>query len=290
MIQKRDLEQPAVIFLHIPKTAGTTLHRIIERQYRQREIFTIGGISHESIEQFRSMSEERRAKYRMIKGHLGFGFHEFVPGPSAYFTILRNPIERVISFFYWVRRTPHHYLYDFMISKDIGLKEYLESGANVMLDNAQVRMVSGVWYNIGFGECTEETLEIAKRNLREECAVVGLTERFDETLILLKRAFGWRNLHYARQNVTASRPRKDQLAPETLDAVVKVNRLDLALYQYATALFEEEIEAQGPAFAEELKAFQAANRWKSPFYYVFWEIRKRSLRVFVRNWINRLFG
>jgi hypothetical protein len=30
-----------VIFLHVPKTAGTTLHKIIERQYRPENTLTM---------------------------------------------------------------------------------------------------------------------------------------------------------------------------------------------------------------------------------------------------------
>lgn len=284
------MAEQTVIFLHIPKTAGTTLHKIIERQYRSKNTFTIGRISHVSIEEFKNLSAARRAEIRMIKGHLDFGLHEYVPGPSTYFAILREPIERVVSFFYWIRRTPHHYLYESMISQDTNLKEYLESRSNIMLDNAQTRMLSGVWYDLGFGECTAEVLETAKRNLREHFAVVGLTEKFDETLMLLKRAFGWQNLYYARQNVTARRPRKDELTPDTLDLIVEANRLDIELYQYATTLFEEQIRQQGASFVKELEEFQSTNRLVSPLLYVYWTIRQWSLRVFLRQWIRRLAG
>lgn len=282
-----NLNDRTVIFVHIPKTAGTTLHRIIERQYPRNRIFTIGRLSHESIDEFKSMSEARRAQFRVLKGHMGFGLHAYIPGPSAYFTVLREPVERVISFFYWVRRTPHHYLYDFVTSEDVGLREYLQSRANIMLDNAQVRMLSGVWYDLGFGDCITDTLETAKRHLRDRFTVVGLTERFDETLILLKSAFGWRNPYYARQNVTAQRPTRNELPPGTLDAILQTHQLDIQLYQYATELFADQIHQQGPAFAEELKRFQSANRLLSPFMQVYWQIKKRSLRVFVRKWINR---
>jgi hypothetical protein len=279
--------EQAVIFLHVPKTAGTTLHRIIERQYRPEQVYSFGPLAHESINEFQNMSEARRAEIRMLKGHMGFGLHEYLPGPSTYFTVLREPIERVISYYYFVRRTPQHYLYDFISSDDKSLKGFIESRINIMLDNAQTRMISGVWYELGFGECTEAVLEAAKRNLRENFTVVGLTEKFDETLLLLKRAFGWQSLFYARQNVTANRPVKDALSPATLEAVVKFNRLDIELYQYGTTLFQEQVRQQGPSFAREVERFQRANRWLSPLISAYWEIRKRSVRVFVRKWIQR---
>lgn len=43
-----------------------------------------------------------------------------------------------------------------------------------------------------YGQCSPEMLESAKKNL-QDFAAVGLTERYNETLILLKRAFNWHN-------------------------------------------------------------------------------------------------
>ena len=43
-------------------------------------------------------------------------------------------------------------------------------------------------------------LELAKRNL-DDFLLVGLTERFDESFIMLRRALGWRLPMYAARNV-----------------------------------------------------------------------------------------
>jgi hypothetical protein len=284
--------EQTVIFLHIPKTAGTTLHRIIERHYPPEHVFSLGPMAQESIREFKNLSEARRAEIRMLKGHMGFGLHEFVPGPSTYFTLLREPIDRVISFYYFVCRTHQHYLYDFVQSGHIGLKDFVESHATFMVDNAQTRMLSGVWLEVGFGECTKETLEQAKRNLRESFTVVSLTEKFDETLVLLRRAFGWEKLFYTRQNVTANRPQKSDLSSDTLDTLADVNQLDIELYQYATELFEEQVRQQGLSFVEEVKAFQLANHLNNPsdnlLVKAYWEMRKYSVRALIRKWTQRI--
>ena len=41
----REMDRQALIFLHIPKTAGTTLNRIIEWQYSPLSIFTLDSVS-----------------------------------------------------------------------------------------------------------------------------------------------------------------------------------------------------------------------------------------------------
>lgn len=194
----------------------------------------------------------------------------------------------MISYYYFIRRTTDHYLNDFVLSEATTLEEFVESRAHINIDNAQTRMLSGKWFEPGFGECTEDILEMARENLQAHFAVVGLTERYDETLLLLKKAFGWRNVFYARQNVTARRPRQAELPPTTLDLIAQHNQLDRELYRYAVTLFEESVRQQGPSFAREVERYQAANRLASPFIHAYYELRKRSARVWLRNQLERI--
>ena len=57
-----------------------------------------------------------------------------------------------------------------------------------------------------FGEVTDEMLEQAKHNLREELVFFGLTERFDESLVLAKRRLGFRSILYRSPGTEAIAP------------------------------------------------------------------------------------
>ena len=107
-------------------------------------------------------------------------------------------------------RNPRHFHYNEIVSQKMSLKDYVSSGISVELNNGQTRLLSGVEEVgapvIGYGECPAEILEIAKENLAVHFAVVGITERFDETLILLKTALNWNSIFYSRANVTRNRP------------------------------------------------------------------------------------
>lgn len=276
-----------VIFLHIHKAAGTTLHRIVERQYDPAQVWSFDE-SH-NFDDFQRLSEIQRAGIRMLKGHMIFGMHEWMPGESTYFTLLREPIERAISFYYWIRRNPHHHHYDLITSEDLSLEEYLETGQANMMDNGQTRMLAGVLqYEFPFGECTEELLEAAKFNLTESFSVVGLVERFDETLLLLKRAFGWNDVYYAQQNVTRNRPGRGDLPQATLELLAEQNGLDLQLYGYAKELFGERVRQQGPLFPLEVKWFQWRHLGTDRLTQARQELRRHSVRMWLRGWIWRL--
>jgi hypothetical protein len=71
-----------VIFVHTPKTAGTTLYRILERNYSQKNIYTVWKDG--TIDEFKQLDAERKAQIRLLRGHAGYGMHAYLPGPCAY--------------------------------------------------------------------------------------------------------------------------------------------------------------------------------------------------------------
>jgi hypothetical protein len=88
-------------------------------------------------------------------------------------------------------------------------------------------------------------LDLAKRNLREYFSVVGLMERFNERLILLKRTFGWRAILYRKRNVGLNPPDTASVDEQTLKAIKDANRLDIELYDYEGVLFREQLRDRG---------------------------------------------
>lgn len=253
--------QQALIFIHIPKSGGMTLQRILEKQYTSDTIFTINSKTfHESIKQFKHLPEPQRRSIRLLKGHMFFGLHEFLPMPCRYITILRNPIERIISHYYYVIQNPTHYLYQDVISQNMNLGDYVRSGLSPELDNCQTRLLSGVQEPIEVGQCSFELLETAKTNLKSHFAVVGILERFDETLILLKRIFRWRIPFYIQRNKTQKPPSYKTISPEIVEMIVKKNQLDIELYQYGEKLFEELILQQDQSFKMEVLVFSTSNK------------------------------
>jgi hypothetical protein len=271
------------IFLHVPKAGGTTLQTIIERHYRPSETFFAGTLVQDALESLRKTDTEVRERIRLATGHIPYGLHDDLPGRHSYFTVLREPIDRVVSFYYFVRQNDAHYLHDFASTVDLGLAGFMRSGASVMLDNAQTRLISGVWSQVPYGELSPDALELAKRRLRDRFDVVGLAERFDETLLILGRRYGWKHLYYRRQNVTARRPQVDALDPEQRRAVAEHNRLDQQLYQYAQELFERQVRREGPGFARRLRRFRRMNRSIGPAYSLGWRALLKARRVVGRE-------
>ena len=251
--------QKLVIFIHLPKTAGSTFARIIERKYGAGSILDL----YASMlgEELSAIPPAQLAHLRVVMGHLYFGAHIFLSRPSTYITMLRDPVDRVISHYYFVRRFPSHYLYD--SARKMSLKEYVESCNRQEPNNDQTRLLAGKRDMSSFGLCSDEMLDTAKGNLAKYFAVVGITEEFDRSLILMKRILGWRNPFYINQNVSQHRPRKEGIPLETLRVIQVYNELDIELYRFAKDLFQEQIRSQGPSFMSELHRFKKLNSFYS---------------------------
>ena len=252
-------EDPTVIFLHIGKTAGTTMRQVLRRSFRASDIMVVrvrGRSREETLERFATLPLATRARPRLIMGHTVFGLHEYVPRPSTYISMVRNPKDLVISQYRYVLRTQNHRHHEVVNSEHMSIEEYIRSGISIEIDNSQTRAIAGDRAT-PYGECSGAMLEQAKRNIESSFTVVGLTERFDESLILLQHAFGWSHLNYVRANVS---PNRDpvELTSSTIALIEEHNRFDEELYRYVTERFDEEI-ARTPSFEDDLAAFERAN-------------------------------
>lgn len=241
----------ALIFLHIPKTAGTTLNRIIEWQYDPRLIYTVDPYQiRATASRLKTLSEARRRRLRVVRGHLLYGIHECLPQGGTYITMLRDPVKRVLSSYQFILRRPLHPLHRKLKAKGIGVEEFLKFTAN--RQNLQTKMLAGVPY---VGPCDEQTLARAKEHATKSFRVVGISERFHESLLLIASSFGWDIPYYENRKVSKNRPAVD---PATVELIRQHNPYDLELYEFGRQRFEEDMVRNADAIARTAAALKAA--------------------------------
>ena len=251
-------DKEAVIFLHLPKTAGTTLNRLIEWEYPLSEIYSVDPVFFEwSAARLHKLSPERLRRTRMFKGHMVFGLHKVLPQPATYITVLRDPVDRVISAYYFMRSYKLHPLYWKLRLQNYTLDDFVRRSRR---DNVQSKIIAGAVYE---EPCTREIVERAKYNLRHHFGVVGLSARLEESLALMKLRFGWKLSSYSSFNVTRSRPKKRDLPEATLDLIHQKNAFDIELYECAQEVFESAVRANADEvkrIAGELEASRARSQ------------------------------
>ena len=228
------MDREALIFLHLPKTAGTTLNRIIDWQYNPLSIFTIDPYRiRATAERFKTFPEQRRRRLRVVRGHLLYGIHEFLPQGATYITMLREPVARLLSSYYFILRRPLHPLHRKMKTGRLGVEDLIR--LTPQRQNLQCRFIAGIGTA---GVCDERVLDLAKENLAHSFRVVGLCERFQESLLLMMTSFGWKVPFYENRKVSKIRPTAE---PGVIDMIRDHNRLDVELYEFAKKLFEENL-------------------------------------------------
>lgn len=266
-----------LIFLHMPKTGGTTMHAILKRQYRVENTFRTNPEQHwESLRMFREFSDEAKAKIELITGHMRFGIHEYINRPSYYLSFLRDPVQRVISYYYYILGYQNHYLHQKIKSGNMSLEDVLESGVSREFNNFQIRRISGQ-DRVDYGCCSNEMLDMAIRNIDQYFPVVGLTEKFDESLILMSNYCRWKFPYYTRLNVGKNKPPKHDITDKVIESIKQFNDLDIKLYNYASQKLQEQVTELGTAFAAQMKMFRIMNY----SYELFHSLRHRSRQFIV---------
>ena len=244
------MDRQTLIFLHIPKTAGTTLNRIIEWQYSPFDIFTIDPYRIRATpERLERLPEDRRRRLRMVRGHMFYGVHKCLPQAATYFTMLRDPVARVLSAYYFVLRRPLNPLYRKVKKERLGIEDYVRLFPE--RHNLQCRLIAGVKDT----PITDERLiDTAKGNLANSFSVVGISEQFEESLILMATTFDWQIPFYKNCKVSRGRP---QIDSATKDMIRDYNRLDVELYEFGKELFAKSMQKNEARIRERLAELRA---------------------------------
>jgi hypothetical protein len=167
--------------------------------------------------------------------------------------MLRNPVERIISLYHFLRCRPDMSWYDQL--RDVSLRGFVDDMNACGCHNGQVRRISGIAPD---APLTVDTLERVKENLTAHFPIIGMTERLNETLLLLAERYGWdwRDLLYSRRNVGKYKRSRKEVPPDVIALIRKRNQLDLALYQFARQQIEQAVQEQGAPFQDQLRAFE----------------------------------
>jgi hypothetical protein len=207
-----------------------------------------------------------------------FGLHKILPQSATYFAVFRDPIDRVLSAFYFMRSYVLHPNYWRFKRNNWGLEDFVRNSPR---DNVQTKIVAGAPYE---EPCTAEIFERARQNLHQHFSVVGLSERFEESLALMKLRYSWTLGSYRSFNVTRARPKKRDLPQATLDLIAEKNSFDIALYAEATRMFEEDIGNHAEEISSIRQALENA-RIRDPLNAKFF-----ALQAAAKKAINRAYS
>lgn len=218
-----------ICFMHLSKSGGSTIRYLLDIQYGSGQIYRINGWR--DIEDYQNLSLQQRAEFDVVAGHFGMEFYQQFERKHLLFTMLRHPVDRILSHYLYVRRMPAHEHHE--MTQDMSLIDYALSGHDKDIDNGYVRQLSGVDFEIG--QCEEAHLEAARNNFMKHIYTYGFTEQFDSSVERFASAFGWDSSlidHSTRLN-EAPVETKQTVTPYQYRKISEQNAYDVALYEWA---------------------------------------------------------
>lgn len=249
-------------FVHIEKTAGTTLNTILRRSLGTRHCDIRLPLAkrrgdrrdHRVVVEAADLHRVRRL-YRSMRGIAGHNVKPFGDLRRAYpeiqfFTLLRDPLARFRSHF--LNRAPGH--------TEDAFNEWI---AAEWVHNWQTKMIAG-----------EPNAQKAIDLISKDFGFVGLTERFDESLLLLRDWLGEPSLRidYRPVNCISDKRRPRDVARENSDmsylkssrAIERMqaaNAADQQVYDFVTTeVYPRQVAAYRGDLETDLKWFQLQNR------------------------------
>ncbi len=254
-------ERPVLIFQHLPKTGGTSLAEFLKSKHGRENYYEIGNdptlAPGTSLNQFIALPRAKRDRFDLVLGHFPYGLHKFLSRPCVYVTLLRNPLERLLSMYYQLLRD-HSRSHEF-IARNHTVEEYIQDLNTLRSGFLSAEMLfsdmvlGGLFGRQGHKRKVEwiyalhpQDTQIIKRRLSNEFMLVGLTERLDDFLFLLCRRMGWRPSALGYVNKTPGRPPAEQeLSPDQFGRANEMLSAEWELYSHAEKLFQEQWKELG---------------------------------------------
>ncbi|XP_047490492.1 galactose-3-O-sulfotransferase 4-like [Penaeus chinensis] len=236
----------SVYFLKVPKCASTTSF----------QIFVTYGIMHSltfalppkpglvPISPSILPPEYHRSpdgRYNMAVCHTQFnkeGARQVVEESAKYVAFVREPASRFESAWYYgnYERKFHTNLTNFIKASTYSRKQ--KTFLNRIANYFGVKDPSD--------RITEREMDDKAKELQQSFDLVMITERFDESLVLLKHLMCWEteDVAYVRAKVRQPEHRR-RLTKAEKDKLRRINRQDVFLYKFFSKIFEEKVKAFG---------------------------------------------
>ena len=233
-------EPQRYFFMHIPKTAGMSLyHRLVH--YHADSLYPLPfdrgrPAAAMDVDYLASRFHLFRHQIRVVTGHFPLCIEEMLGVPFTTFTLLRDPVERTLSFLRHRKQRTERFR-DASL-EDVYCDPYLLHG---MIHNYMVKVLSMTVSEMRAGVATMVAydvarLERAKENLEHRIAIFGLQESFDDLCEQLASHFDW-DLG-GTTSMFENRTDPLNVSDEFRARIADDNALDVELFAFANELLD----------------------------------------------------
>lgn len=222
-----------ILFLHLPKTAGTALR-----------ILFVKHLGEQNVSKPLSMRlDEALIRYADLDAICGHFFPEqgqSLPEGRISITVLRDPIDRFLSYFYFRKFDAQNSAVDQRV-RDMSIDQFVDELANGGADIDDLNLQTTMLYPFGTaslaGLSWPERVAAAQRAL-DQIDYVGIHGEIDDLVCMISARMGWpTDASLDRINVTTQRIAPDQLTASTRTKLEELLQYDQLVFEHAVARF-----------------------------------------------------
>lgn len=217
-----------VLFTHVPKAGGTSLKQALTTIYG-RHFQDHHPRLNNVAEQF---ADDKLVPHEIqaLSSHIPFGYHRRIQGFSDRLilpvTIVRDPIDRMVSYYNFIQTFPPHRLHRETKGLDIDefFKKVYEIQGRKEISDGQSKVVSGA----------KRTFASAKDALEQEYFGYAALSSLDVFVTQLSDALGWpeREETTGKANQSPRLAGLDDMSDETHSMLLELNQQDAQLHEY----------------------------------------------------------
>jgi hypothetical protein len=244
---------PPLVFIHVPKTGGTTINHILMRNFRYRldaygSSFFPRYFPNEFIALVHPRLPDDTRRPVFFTGHIDIANEIFRYMPVAYLaiTVLRDPMTRIVS---------HYRAESTLPNSPIGAE--IRSGKMSLPDFFR-RLYPPYQLQHEIFAPTSCDVGEALQNIESKVSLFGLQERFDEFAVMLAVLLGLPDVVHAPLNATSADAAP--LPPSEIDEMRGLLNDELAFYKASEALYRTRIARLPGAFSERVEQHRQEKR------------------------------
>lgn len=241
---------PRLVFMHIPKTGGTSLHDALVRN------FMLEDVCPERLNNLQSYDPLDLLRFSFFSGHYDFDGIDFIPGEKRVISLFRNPRDRILSLYYFWRSfrsdvIEENDLEGPRLAKKLSLIDFLRCEHGFVrshIDNAQTRALIGRAFAGSGGGCQYPRDEVVDRakSMVDGLYVFGVMDYYEHSFRVIFSELGFpvpAKIPHARNSQKLDDPLLEPVQREVITSEIdeeldRLTEMDQVLYDYSVHEFE----------------------------------------------------
>jgi len=227
-----------LFFVHIMKTGGTSLLFNLIEHFGAGEVYPDPAVDTDKMTAYSDVAymlnvpESRRRRFRAYSGHFPYVATKLLPGPFVTLTVLRDPVDRTVSYLKQCRGLEQFHdcsleqIYDDAWQFLLAMHNYQARVFSLTADDVPLSVMNAI-------EVDDGRLALAQANLAE-IDELGLLERYGEFAAGVSERFGWPSKPWTQRRVGGDGDASRALRRR----IVADNAADIEFYEYARDLYE----------------------------------------------------